>query len=70
VADDFQPARKAHPAFSVAHLSALRHRLKETGVPVIEDQSVPDVHRFYASDPFGNRLEFIEDADGGCTEGR
>ncbi len=64
VDDDFQPARKAHPAVSVSDLSALRHRLKEAGVPVIEDDALPDVRRFYASDPFGNRLEFIEDADG------
>ncbi len=68
VADDFQPARKAHPAFSVVNLSVLRHRLNEAGVPVIEDASVPSVRRFYASDPFGNRLEFIEHADHGFTE--
>jgi len=67
VADDFQPARKAHPAFSVANLAALRNRLKEVRVPVIDDESVPSV-RFYASDPFGNRLEFIEHADHGFTE--
>ena len=70
VADDFQPARKAHPAFSVVNLSVLRHRLTEAEVPVIENESVPDVRRFYASDPFGNRLEFIEDADRGFTERR
>ncbi|MBA2556222.1 MAG: glyoxalase [Chloroflexi bacterium] len=70
VADDFQPARKAHPAFCVANLSVLRRRLKEAGVPVLEDESVPNVRRFYASDPFGNRLEFIEEADRGFTERR
>jgi catechol 2,3-dioxygenase-like lactoylglutathione lyase family enzyme len=70
VADDFQPARKAHPAFSVSDLSALRHRFTGAGVSVIEDESVPDVRRFYASDPFGNRLESIEDADRGFTERR
>jgi catechol 2,3-dioxygenase-like lactoylglutathione lyase family enzyme len=68
VADDFHPARKAHPAFSVANLSVLRNRLTEAEVSVIEDASVPDVRRFYASDPFGNRLEFIEHADHGFTE--
>jgi len=70
VADDFQPARKAHPAFIVANLSALRDRFKEAGVPVIEDQLLLSVRRFYASDPFGNRLEFIEHADRGFTERR
>ena len=68
VADDFQPAHKAHPAFSVANLAALRNRLIEADVSVIEDESVPSVRRFYASDPFGNRLEFIEHADRGFTE--
>lgn len=68
VADDFQPAHKAHPAFSVANLAALRNRLIEADVPVIEDEFVPSVRRFYASDPFGNRLEFIEHADCGFTE--
>jgi catechol 2,3-dioxygenase-like lactoylglutathione lyase family enzyme len=68
VADDFQPAHKAHPAFSVANLPALRHRLMEAGVSVIEDESVHKVRRCYASDPFGNRLEFIEHADCGFTE--
>ncbi len=68
VADDFQPARKAHPAFGVTDLSALRHRLKEAEVPVVDDESVPSVRRFYVSDPFGNRLEFIEHADRGFTE--
>ncbi len=70
VADDFQPARKAHPAFSVANLPALRDRFIEAGVSVIEDDAVPSVRGFYASDPFGNRLEFIEDADRGFTERR
>ena len=70
VADHFQPAHKAHPAFSVANLPALRNRLMEAGVPVIEDESVPSVRRFYGSDPFGNRLEFIEDADRGFTDRR
>ena len=68
VADDFQPARKAHPAFSVANLPVLRDRLMEAGVPVTEDESVLNVRRFYAFDSFGNRLEFIEDADRGFTE--
>jgi hypothetical protein len=25
---------------------------------------VPDVRRCYAADPFGNRIEFIQDGDG------
>jgi len=56
--------------FSVSDLLALLHRLKEAGAAAIEDESLADVRRFYASDPFGNRLEFIDDADRGFTERR
>jgi catechol 2,3-dioxygenase-like lactoylglutathione lyase family enzyme len=61
VEDPFTPARKAHPAFVVADLDALASRLGE----VQWDDAVPGVRRFYASDPFGNRLEFVDAADHG-----
>jgi catechol 2,3-dioxygenase-like lactoylglutathione lyase family enzyme len=57
---DFQPARKAHPAFRVADLEALRERLRSLRVKVIEDGNLPGARRFYAEDPWGNRLEFVE----------
>ena len=57
---NFQPARKAHPAFSVFKLDDLRKSLEEHGVPVIDDGNLPDMRRFYAQDPWGNRLEFLE----------
>ena len=60
VETDFRPARKAHPAFSVFHLNELRETLKARGVKVVEDDALPDAHRFYAEDPWGNRLEFVE----------
>lgn len=65
--DDFRPARTAHPAFRVRDLAALRNRLSSSGVAIVDDESMPDVRRFYAADSFGNRIEFIEDADGGFT---
>ncbi|MDQ3689362.1 MAG: VOC family protein [Chloroflexota bacterium] len=70
VTDDFLPARKAHPAFRVRDLGALRDRLTSSGVVVEDDDALAGIRRFYAADPFGNRLEFIEDADGGFTERR
>lgn len=70
MADEFQPARKAHPAFRVRDVDRHRERLKSSGVAVKEDDSVVGVHRSYAADPFGNRLEFIEDADAGFTDCR
>lgn len=55
----FVPARKAHPALVVDDLAVARRRLEDAGVEVITDESLPGHDRFYASDPFGNRLEFL-----------
>lgn len=57
---NFRPARKAHPAFAVRHLDALRRALSDRGVAVIDDDNLPGARRFYAEDPWGNRLEFVE----------
>jgi catechol 2,3-dioxygenase-like lactoylglutathione lyase family enzyme len=59
VSPDFVPARKAHPALRVADLDALAARLVEAGVEVRWDEVIPGVARFYADDPWGNRLEFV-----------
>ncbi len=48
-------ARKAHPAFAVEDLDALAERIGD----VRWDDELPGVRRFYAHDPFGNRLEFL-----------
>lgn len=60
---DFQPARKAHPAFQVADIEGVRERLRSQGIKIAEDDALPGVRRFYADDPWGNRLEFVEIAD-------
>lgn len=60
VEKDFRPARKAHPALLVDGLDDLRRRLEEAGTPVQDDIQLEGHDRFYAFDPFGNRLEFIE----------
>jgi catechol 2,3-dioxygenase-like lactoylglutathione lyase family enzyme len=60
VEEPFAPARKAHPAFVVADLDACEAALVAAGIAVTPDTSLPDVRRFYANDPFGNRIEFIE----------
>ena len=62
VAQDFVPAAKAHPAFAVdgaERLTALAARLGGAGVEVVWDEAAPGQSRFYASDPWGNRLEFV-----------
>lgn len=61
--DGFVPARKAHPAFVVADLVAARQRFEQAGLRVKEDNSLPQVRRFFTEDPFGNRLEFIQQGD-------
>ena len=60
VESPFQPAKKAHPAFAVADLGKLRETLLAQAVKVTEDESLPGTPRFFAEDPWGNRLEFLE----------
>ncbi len=60
VEQDFVPARKAHPGILVGDLSALAAALVAGGVQVTWDDGFPGHARFYAADPFGNRLEFLE----------
>lgn len=62
VVADFRPAKKAHPAFSVIEIQDLREKLLARGIRIAEDDALPDVKRFYAEDPWGNRLEFLEAA--------
>ncbi len=57
---DFRPAGKAHAALLVCDLPALRARLSEAGVDLVDDEPLPGFERFYAFDPFGNRLELLE----------
>ncbi len=59
----FSPAKKAHPAFRVSDLDACCLLLEAAGVETLPDTSVPSVRRFYAADPFGNRLEFLQAGD-------
>lgn len=57
VQDDFAPATKAHPAFTVSDLDRIEADIASRGVPVRrkEDPLGPDV--LYVEDPFGNRIE-------------
>ena len=59
VDEAFVPARKAHPAFRVRDLAAVRERLAAAGHDPRDDAEIPGVARFYVDDPFGNRLEFV-----------
>jgi catechol 2,3-dioxygenase-like lactoylglutathione lyase family enzyme len=62
VADDFAPARKAHPGLRVdsdAALDALAGALTTAGATVEWDDRIPGRRRFFTSDPWGNRLELL-----------
>lgn len=60
VQKDFVPAKKAHPAFHVVNLDELWQYLVQKDVQVIDDEPLEGAKRFYLTDPFGNRLEFLE----------
>jgi len=58
VDDPFAPARKAHPALLVESVPALEDLAAR--LPGVRwDQDLPGYRRFYADDPFGNRLELL-----------
>jgi catechol 2,3-dioxygenase-like lactoylglutathione lyase family enzyme len=64
VTEELHPARKAHPAFraaSVSALEALAGRLTENGVEVrrADPSEIPGSSRFFVDDPWGNRLELV-----------
>lgn len=61
---DFAPAKKAHPAFLVDNLEAFQQQLAEAGFPLKLDETVLGRHRGHVFDPFGNRIELIQDGDG------
>ena len=55
VEDPHAPARKAHPALAATDLDELAERIGD----VEWDDSLPGRRRFYAADPWGNRVELL-----------
>lgn len=60
--EDFRPARKAHPALRVGRLDELLALFTRDSIPWRWDRELPGVRRAYVDDPFGNRIELIDDA--------
>ena len=58
---DFRPARKAHAALLVDDLDALIARLTAAGHTPNDDEPLDGYHRVYVDDPFGNRLELMQE---------
>lgn len=69
VEHEFRPADRAHPAFIVDGLAALRTRLEQADIEITEDDSGLPVERCYVRDPFGNRIELVEAASAGFSSG-
>ena len=64
---EHRAAARAHPAFVVPDLAAVRERLGAAGHDVLDDDSGLTVARGYVTDPFGNRIELIDAADAGFS---
>lgn len=60
---EFSPARKAHPGLATASLEQVLQRLKAHGVMYTCDVEIPGLKRAHIFDPFGNRLEIVEETD-------
>ncbi|WP_432362474.1 VOC family protein [Sporosarcina sp. UB5] len=60
IQDDFIPAKKAHPGFTVHALEQLKSRLETAGHKISEEPPIAGRARFFTNDPFGNRIEFLE----------
>ncbi len=58
---DFKPARKAHPALRVTEFADLVLQLNAAGCATSEDGPFEGAARVYVDDPFGNRIELIEE---------
>ena len=56
----FQPAKKAHPALRVEGFEEFIATLTARGVEVKPDEMVAGLRRATIFDPFGNRVELIE----------
>ncbi len=60
VEQGFRPAKKAHPALQVDDAGTFAERLTEAGYAIVWDGNLPGFKRFYVDDPFGNRIEILE----------
>ena len=61
VEEGFRASAKAHPALRVEGLATLRSALRAAGAEVGEDTQLEGHDRCYVRDPFGNRIELIEE---------
>ncbi len=62
VDSEFRPAKKAHPAFRCSDYAGLLAQLRAHNVDVVPDKVLFNgKEHCYVCDPFGNRIELIDD---------
>lgn len=54
---EFVPAKKAHPALTIANLEAF---VAARGLDVTWNDEIPGLVRCHIADPFGNRIELVQ----------
>jgi catechol 2,3-dioxygenase-like lactoylglutathione lyase family enzyme len=60
--EDFDRTKtKAHVAYLVEDLDAWREKLENRGIKILDGIPIPNYSRFEFRDPFGNRVEFLEE---------
>lgn len=60
--EDFDRTKtKAHVAYQVKDITYWRRVLEENGVEIIESIPIPNYERFEFRDPFGNRVEMLQE---------
>ncbi|WP_077324227.1 VOC family protein [Virgibacillus siamensis] len=52
---------KAHIAYQVEDLSYWQDQLKQNGITIYDSVPIPGFERFEFRDPFGNRVEMIQE---------
>ena len=55
-----QPENRSHFAVRVADLEVARRILHDAGARIETERELPGVARFFARDPDGNRIEFLQ----------
>jgi hypothetical protein len=61
IQDGYDPSKtKAHLAYEVSDIESLKGSLKERGINWNDNSPVPGFIRGDIRDPFGNRIEFLQ----------
>ncbi len=68
--DPFRTPANGHVALLVSSLERARRRLAKHGVSILDDHSEGAPRRLLIADPFGNRIELVDQADAGFTDPR